>query len=117
MTLNTDLKPMPFCPVISGKTRQHCTFRISFGDICTFSDLQGTTNTLTNVSIFVFALSAAAHIANSLDVPFLEASLVVENGDAVGLHHKGQSRRGTICWVIVVVSILKKGKLFSYKIN
>lgn len=102
---------MPFCPVISGKTRQHCTFCVSSGDICTFSDLlQGTTNTFTNVSIFVFALRAAAHIANSLDVPFLEASLVVENGDAVGLHHKGQSRRGTICWVIVVVSILKNGK-------
>lgn len=39
VTLNTDLKPMPFCPVISGKTRQHCTFCIFFCDICTFSDL------------------------------------------------------------------------------
>lgn len=66
--------------------------------------------TPTNVSIFVFALGAAAHVANSLDVLFLEASLVVENGDAVGLHHKGQSRRRPVCWVIVVVSILKIGK-------
>lgn len=46
--------------------------------------------TVTYVSIFVFALGAAAHITDGPDVPLLEAGLVVENGDAVSLHHKGQ---------------------------
>lgn len=57
----------------------------------TFSDLlQGITYILTYVSIFVFALGAATHITDGPDVPLLEASLIVKNGDAVSLHHKGQ---------------------------
>lgn len=45
---------------------------------------------LTYVSIFVFALGAATHITDGSDVPLLEPGLIVENGDAVSLHHKGQ---------------------------
>lgn len=63
-------------------------------------------NILTNVSVFVFALGAAAHIADSPDVLFLEADLVVKNSDAVCLHHKGESWLDTFGWVAVVVSVL-----------
>ena len=44
---------------------------------------------LTNVSIFVFALGAATHITDGSDVLLLEADLIVEDSDAVLLHHKG----------------------------
>lgn len=45
---------------------------------------------LTYVSVFVFALGAATHITDGPDVLLLEAGLIVENGDAVSLHHKRQ---------------------------
>lgn len=65
-----------------------------------------TQTSLTNVSIFVFALGAAAHVTNSPDVLFLEADFVVKNSDAVCLHHKGKSRLDTVRWVAVVVCVL-----------
>ena len=63
---------------------------------------------LTDVSIFVFALGAATHITDGPDVLLLEAGFIVENGDAVLLHHERQrwndpSLRG----VTVVISILQ----------
>ena len=63
----------------------------------------------TDVSIFVFALGAASHVTDGPDVPLLEAGLVVEDGDAVSLHHEGQRWKDTnLCWVTVVICILKK---------
>lgn len=55
----------------------------------------------------MFALSTPAHIADSPDVLFLEADLVVKNSDAVCLHHKGEGWLDTVRWVAVVVSVLK----------
>lgn len=51
--------------------------------------------TFTYVSILVFALGTAAHITDGPDVPLLKASLIVENGNAVFLHHKGQRWKET----------------------
>lgn len=66
---------------------------------------------LTYVSIFVFSFGAAAHIADSPDVLLLEAGLIVENSDAVSLHHKGKCWNNTnLCWITVVISVLKNGK-------
>lgn len=66
---------------------------------------------LTYVSIFVFSFGAAAHIAYSPDVLLLEAGLIVENSDAVSLHHKGKSWNNTsLCWITVVISVLKNSK-------
>jgi len=50
---------------------------------------------ITNVSKCVFALGAATHIADGLDVSLLEATLIVEHGDAVSLHNKGQRGNST----------------------
>lgn len=67
--------------------------------------------TFTYVSILVFALGAAAHITDGPDVPLLKASLIVENGNAVFLHHKGQRWKETCLWrVTVVISILNNRK-------
>lgn len=63
---------------------------------------------VTNISIFVFALSAAAHITDGLDVLLLEAGLIVEDGDAVSVHHKCQCWNETsLRWITVIISILK----------
>lgn len=57
----------------------------------------------------MFALGAAAHVADSPDVLFLEAHLVVKNSDAVCLHHKGKSRLDTVQRIAVVVGVLRNG--------
>lgn len=45
----------------------------------------------TYIPIFVFALSAAANIADGSDILLLESHLIVQNGDAVILYYKCQS--------------------------
>lgn len=57
----------------------------------------------------MFALGAAAHVADSPDVLFLEAHFVVKNSDAVCLHHKGKSRLDTVQRIAVVVGVLRNG--------
>lgn len=116
VTLNTDLKPMPFCPVISGdKVASHIQYILWWLptmslDLHILISFQGITYILTYVSIFVFALGAATHITDGPDVALLEASLIVKNGDAVSLHHKGQRWNDTSVWrVTVVISILTNG--------
>lgn len=61
----------------------------------------------TYVAIFVLSLGAAAYVTDGSDVLLLKATLVIEDGDAVFLQHKGQS------WlhipsqrIAVVISIL-----------
>lgn len=55
----------------------------------------------------MFALRAAAHITDGLDVLLLEAGLIVEDGDAVLLHDKCQRWNDTVLHgIAVVVSIL-----------
>lgn len=66
---------------------------------------------ITNVSIFVFALRAAAHVTDGPDVLLLEAGLIVEDGDAVSFHHKGQRWNNAVFrGVTVVIRILKNAK-------
>lgn len=61
----------------------------------------------TYVPIFVFALSAAANIADCSDILLQESCLIVQNGDAVILYHKCQSWNDTsLRWVSVVIRIL-----------
>lgn len=61
----------------------------------------------TYVPIFVFALSAAANIADGSDVLLLESHLIVQNGDAVILYYKRQSWKDpSLRWISVVISIL-----------
>lgn len=64
---------------------------------------------ITNVSVFVFALGAAAYVTDGPDVPLLEARLIVEDGDAISLHHKGKRWDGAgPGGVAVVIGILIK---------
>lgn len=71
---------------------------------------------LTYVTILVFALGAATHITDGPDVLLLEASLVVENSDAVLLHHKCQRWNHTsLRGVTVVISILENREEFTLR--
>lgn len=84
-TLNTDLKPMPFCP---GHIREKSFVTLNRK----FNLLKSIKCLRTYVPIFVFALSAATYIADGSDVLLLESRFIVKNGDAVLLYNKSQ------CW-------------------
>lgn len=64
---------------------------------------------ITNVSVFVFALGAAAYVTDGPDVSLLEARLIVEDGDAISLNHKGERWDAAAPGgVTVVIGILTK---------
>ena len=60
----------------------------------------------------MFALGAAAHVADGPDVLVLKALLVVQDGDAVLLHHQDQRRHHPPLQRIgVVVRVLKSTRV------
>lgn len=87
VTLNTDLKPMPFCPGEgdSGAVRPLGTFRRR-----RWSPEDAVTLLPTYVPVLVLALGAAADVADGSDVLLQESRLIVQDGDAVVLHHERQ---------------------------
>lgn len=54
----------------------------------------------------MFSFGAPAHVTDGTDVVLLKATLVVQDGDAVLLHHEGQRRLLSAVRITVIISVL-----------